>query len=170
MKEKILNKEGLKKLLEKLKERFAPLDSPKFRGEPTVETPWDGTLHSKGKEIVNKAYVSKYVQVSQDAFMREMNQHVSQIIMPSDWTFKDDKYVNGKYSSILGLIIKQGTDFSVSVRLDTPKLDSKHFLEAYHKHPLGLTIDGEVFTVGEKPSFALPIVIDLFCSNKGIFI
>lgn len=164
MKEKILNKEGLKKLLEKLKERYAPLDSPKFRGRPTVETA-SIRLHSKGKEIVNREYVHNFVEMKIRTVAGEINQHFAQTIKPDDWMLKDNKYVNGRFSRFLGKLLQSDLNASVIVRLDTLKIDSLHLLDAHQNHPLGITPDGEIYIVGEKPDYDIPIVVDLFLSN-----
>ena len=39
MAKKFLSKEGLDRFYEKIKSKFALLDSPVFKGRPTVETP-----------------------------------------------------------------------------------------------------------------------------------
>ena len=57
MASKFLNRDGLKRVLDHLKIKFAPIDSPKFSGKPTVKTP-DYTRSTDGKEIINREYQS----------------------------------------------------------------------------------------------------------------
>lgn len=85
MAEKFLSKEGLDRFFEKIKSKFAPIDSPTFKGNPSVETP-EFERMTESKVVVNKEYVSKmydfivqYIESEKSAF------HVRLNIQPGEW-------------------------------------------------------------------------------------
>ena len=85
MAKKFLSKEGLDRFYEKIKSKFALLDSPVFKGRPTVETP-EVERTTESKVIVNKEYVSKmydlivqYIESEKPAFHIQLN------IKPNEW-------------------------------------------------------------------------------------
>lgn len=161
MASKFLNREGLQRVLEHLKIKFAPIDSPKFSGKPTVKTP-DYTRSTDGKEIINREYASAMFQDFKRYFEENLTAfHLRITIRPSDWEEKEGRLVYTRLSSE-----SFNMDLcSVFIRLDSLKLSPERFIEALSKHPLGFTQNMEIYTKGEKPTYELPLIIDLFPSE-----
>nr|DAD64653.1 MAG TPA: hypothetical protein [Caudoviricetes sp.] len=161
MASKFLNRDGLQRVLEHLKTKFAPLDSPKFIGKPMVKTP-DYTRSTDGKEIINREYASAMFQDFKRYFEENLTAfHLRIIASPSDWKEKEGRLV---YTRLATETFNMDL-CSVFIRLDSLKLSPERYIEALTKHPLGFTQNMEIYTIGEKPTYELPLIIDLFPSE-----
>lgn len=163
MSDKYLNKEGLNRFLEKIKNKFAPIDSPNFKGKPTVETPeFEKTTTSK--ELVNKEYLSKmcdfimnYIDSEKGAVSIKLN------IKPEDWLESGNLLKCTKLENFMAFAeIDNG---SVFVRIDSFRLSAENTLDAYKNHPISMAKDGVIYTIKEKPNYELPVIVDAIVST-----
>lgn len=159
MAKKFLSKEGLERFFEKIKVKFAPIESPKFRGFPMVETPPYEQM-SNGNEVINREYATQlyktiinYVDDEKPSF------HIRLSINPEDWEEQVSAFMFTKLQDEL-----RNIDFdtiSVFVRVDSLKLESQKLIDVQN-HSLMMSKEGVIYMFGEKPVYELPIVIDLF--------
>lgn len=167
MSEKYLTKTGLSRLIEKLKDTFASLDSPKFKGSPTVETPTFQTMIGGpylGKEVVNRAYVSTMYQRIINYLDAELNFHLFIKLKPEDWVYSHGVYVSDKLQHLSGSATVEH-ELSLFARIDYSKLAPSKAIEVYRNYPIEITQNTQIYLLGEKkPDFDLPVIIDAFIS------
>ena len=160
MAKKFLNKEGLDRFYEKIKSKFAILDSPVFKGRPTVETP-EVERTTESKVIVNKEYVSKmYDLIVQYIESEKPAYHIQLNIKPNESEKSEGVYNFNRLKEKM-----QNVEFdkvSIFVRIDTLRLEPKK-LEVIQKYPLGITNELVIYTT-LAPTYELPIIVDLFAS------
>lgn len=161
MSEKFLNKEGLDRFFEKIKMKFAPLDSPTFKGNPTVETP-EFERMTESKVVVNKEYVSKmhssiveYIESEKSAF------HVRLNIQPKEWEESGGVFKCFRLKEKMKNV--ELDKASIFVRIDTSSLAPEKLTDVNRNYPVGITNEGVIYTVA-MPEYALPVIIDLFAS------
>ena len=160
MAKKFLSKEGLDRFYEKIKSKFALLDSTVFKGKPTVETP-EVERTTESKVIVNKEYVSKmydlivqYIESEKPAFHIQLN------IKPNEWEKSEGVF---KFNRLKEKIQNVELDkVSIFVRIDNLRLEPNK-LAVIQKYPLGITNELVIYTT-LAPTYELPIIVDLFAS------
>ena len=85
MAKKFLTKDGLDRFFAKLKGRFAPIESPAFKGQPTVET-LEFERFSSGKEVINREYASNMFKAVMDYIESEKQAfRVRLMVKPEEW-------------------------------------------------------------------------------------
>ena len=159
MAKKFLSKEGLDRFYEKIKSKFALLDSPVFKGRPTVETP-EVERTTESKVIVNKEYVSKmydlivqYIESEKPAFHIQLN------IKPNEWDKSEGVF---KFNRLKEKMQNVELDKVSIFVIDTLRLEPKK-LTVIQKYPLGITNELVIYTTS-VPTYELPIIVDLFAS------
>lgn len=163
MSEKFLSKEGLDRFFGKIKSKFAPIDSPAFKGTPTVETP-EFERMTDGKELINREYGAKLYDAVIQYFESEKSAfHVRITVKPEEWEGNDSVYSYFKLKEKFRDIHLE--QVSVFIRVDTMKLPNELLKDAYQNYPVAITEEGVIYTVGVKPIYELPIIIDLFLST-----
>ena len=161
MAKKFLSKEGLDRFYEKIKSKFALLDSPVFKGRPTVETP-EVERTTESKVIVNKEYVSKmydlivqYIESEKPAFHIQLN------IKPNEWEKSGGVFQCYRLKEKMQNF--ELDKASIFVRIDTLRLTPEKLVDVNHNYPLGITNELVIYTTS-APTYELPIIVDLFAS------
>ena len=123
MAKKFLSKEGLDMFYEKIKSKFALLDSPVFKGRPTVETP-EGERTTESKVIVNKEYGSKKDELNvQDIGSEKPAFHIQLNIKPNEWKKSEGVFkINRLKEKMQNIELDK---VSIFVRIDTLRLEPK---------------------------------------------
>lgn len=165
MLQKFLNKEGLLRLVEILKGKFASLDSPNFTGSPTARTP-SFNPKSKGKALINQEYGSQiYGALKRYADTRLM-QYISLTIQPDQWgDFGGICY----YEALQDLLSREarGESHVLFIFFDTQTLTPMDFLDATKNHPIALSNEGWIYIGGGRPSYDIPIIIMGFSAKRA---
>lgn len=163
MAEKFLNREGLGRFFEKIKSKFAPIDSPSFSGTPTVET-LEFERFSSGKEVINREYASNMFKAVMDYIESEKQAfHVRLMVKPEEWEMGKGIYYCPKLQSKVENVHFE--QVSIFIRIDTLELSPEKLLDVHQNHPVAIDKEGVIYTAGEKPTYELPIIIDLFMST-----
>ncbi|HEK9982087.1 TPA: hypothetical protein TUU08_000192 [Streptococcus equi subsp. zooepidemicus] len=161
MAEKFLSKKGLDRFFEKIKSKFAPLDSPEFKGTPTVETP-EFERMTESKVVVNKEYVSKmYDFIVQYIESEKSSFHIRLNIQPKEW--EESEGVVKCYRLKEKMQNAELDKASIFVRIDTSRLAPEKLVDVNRNYPVGITNDGVIYTA-KVPEYELPVIIDLFAS------
>ena len=160
MEDKFLNREGLGRFFEKIKSKFAPIDSPSFSGTPTVET-LEFEKFSSGKEVINREYASNMFKAVMDYIESEKSAfHIQLNIKPNEWEKSEGVF---KFNRLKEKIQNVELDkVSIFVRIDALRLEPKK-LAGIQKYPLGITNELVIYTT-LAPTYELPIIVDLFVS------
>lgn len=161
MSEKFLSKEGLERFFEKIKSKFALLDSPVFKGTPTVEIP-EFERMTESKAVVNKEYVSKmhssiveYIESEKSAFHARLN------IQPKEWEESGGVFKCFRLKEKMKNV--ELDKASIFVRIDTSSLAPEKLTDVNRNYPVGITNEGVIYTAS-LPEYELPVIIDLFAS------
>ena len=163
MEDKFLNREGLGRFFEKIKSKFEPIDSPNFTGIPTVETP-EFERMSSGKEVVNREYTSKMFEaLTQYVDSERPSFHVRLAVKSEEWEEKSGIFYYSKLKEKVENI--HFDQVSIFTRVDTTSLAPEKLLDVHKNHPVAIDKEGVIYTAGEKPTYELPIIIDLFMST-----
>ncbi len=163
MAEKFLNREGLGRFFEKIKSKFAPIDSPNFTGVPTVETP-EFERMSSGKEVVNREYTSKMFEaLTQYVDSERPSFHVRLAVEPEEWEEKSGIFYYSKLKEKVENI--HFDQVSIFTRVDTMYLAPEKLLDVHQNHPVAIDKEGVIYTAGEKPTYELPIIVDIILST-----
>ncbi|WP_257983507.1 MULTISPECIES: hypothetical protein [Actinomycetota] len=170
MADKFLGKEGLLRLIEKLKEKFATLDSPAFTGKPTVQTP-TYIPDTRGKEIVNREYVDFVTKLLIHQEMPKLPKQFKWVITPDSWQEVLDGYVYGffyekyykphkeRYSNNA-----QEQNVALDIKIDFERLPSMRFygmgdIKEVCKLTMAIGSDWRIYCYGDKPSNEIPVII-----------
>ena len=163
MAEKFLNKEGLGRFFEKIKSKFAPIDSPSFSGTPTVET-LEFEKFSSGKEVINREYASNMFKAVMDYIESEKQAfHVRLMVKPEEWEMEKGIYYCPKLQSKVENVNFE--QVSIFIRIDTLELSPEKLLDVYQNYPVAIDKEGVIYTAGEKPTYELPIIVDIILST-----
>ena len=163
MEDKFLNREGLGRFFEKIKSKFAPIDSPSFSGTPTVET-LEFEKFSSGKEVINREYASNMFKAVMDYIESEKQAfHVRLMVKPEEWEMEKGIYYCPKLQSKV-----EDANFeqvSIFIRIDTLELSPEKLLDVHQNCPVAIDKEGVIYTAGEKPTYELPIIVDIILST-----
>lgn len=161
MAKKFLTKEGLDRFFAKLKGRFAPIESPAFKGQPTVETP-DYEPNSEGKEVINREYFSK----ANRSIFEEFELKITPVVLifsinPNEWKLEDGIYYCDKIKEFF-----QGQELEENVRIASfIKLDYEKVSNITRDLDLDfrLETDGKmrIYLFDRKPEMELPVIITM---------
>lgn len=163
MAEKFLNREGLGRFFEKIKSKFAPIDSPSFSGTPTVET-LEFEKFSSGKEVINREYASNMFKAVMDYIESEKQAfHVRLMVKPEEWEMEKGIYYCPKLQSKVEDVNFE--QVSIFIRIDTLELSPEKLLDVYQNYPVAIDKEGVIYTAGEKPTYELPIIVDIILST-----
>ena len=163
MAEKFLNREGLGRFFEKIKSKFAPIDSPSFSGTPTVET-LEFEKFSSGKEVINREYASNMFKAVMDYIESEKQAfHVRLMVKPEEWEMEKGIYYCPKLQSKVENVNFE--QVSIFIRIDTLELSPEKLLDVYQNYPVAIDKEGVIYTAGEKPTYELPIIVDIILST-----
>ena len=163
MAKKFLTKDGLDRFFAKLKGRFAPIESPAFKGQPTVET-LEFERFSSGKEVINREYASKMFEaLTQYVDSERPSFHVRLAVKPEEWKMEKGIYYCTKLQSKV-----EDANFeqvSIFIRIDTLELSPEKLLDVHQNYPVAIDKEGVIYTAGEKPTYELPIIVDIILST-----
>lgn len=163
MEDKFLNREGLGRFFEKIKSKFAPIDSPSFSGTPTVET-LEFEKFSSGKEVINREYASNMFKAVMDYIESEKQAfRVRLMVKPEEWKMEKGIYYCPKLQSKV-----EDANFeqvSIFIRIDTLELSPEKLLDVHQNYPVAIDKEGVIYTAGEKPTYELPIIVDIILST-----
>lgn len=161
MAKKFLTKEGLDRFFAKLKGRFAPIESPAFKGQPTVETP-DYEPNSEGKEVINREYFAR----ANRSIFEEFELKITPVVLifsinPNEWKLEDGIYYYDKIKEFF-----QGQELEENVRIASfIKLDYEKVSNITRDLDLDfrLETDGKmrIYLFGRKPEMELPVIITM---------
>lgn len=163
MAKKFLTKDGLDRFFAKLKGRFAPIESPAFKGQPTVET-LEFERFSSGKEVINRESASNMFKAVMDYIESEKQAfHVRLMVKPEEWKMEKGIYYCPKLQSKV-----EDANFeqvSIFIRIDTLELSPEKLLDVHQIYPVAIDKEGVIYTAGEKPTYELPIIVDIILST-----
>lgn len=163
MAKKFLTKDGLDRFFAKLKGRFAPIESPAFKGQPTVET-LEFERFSSGKEVINREYASNMFKAVMDYIESEKQAfHVRLMVKPEEWEMKKGIYYCPKLQSKVEDVNFE--QVSIFIRIDTLELSPEKLLDVHQNYPVAIDKEGVIYTAGEKPTYELPIIVDIILST-----
>ena len=163
MAKKFLTKDGLDRFFAKLKGRFAPIESPAFKGQPTVET-LEFERFSSGKEVINREYASNMFKAVMDYIESEKQAfHVRLMVKPEEWEMGKGIYYCPKLQSKVENVHFE--QVSIFIRIDTLELSPEKLLDVHQNHPVAIDKEGVIYTAGEKPTYELPIIVDIILST-----
>lgn len=163
MAKKFLTKDGLDRFFAKLKGRFAQIESPAFKGQPTVET-LEFERFSSGKEVINREYASNMFKAAMDYIESEKQAfRVRLMVKPEEWKMEKGIYYCPKLQSKV-----EDANFeqvSIFIRIDTLELSPEKLLDVHQNYPVAIDKEGVIYTAGEKPTYELPIIVDIILST-----
>ena len=170
MADKFLGKEGLLRLIEKLKGKFATLDSPAFTGKPTVKTP-NYIPDTRGKEIVNREYVDFVTKLLIHQGMPKLPKQFKWVIRPDSWQRIQDGYVYGFFNEKYYKLHKerysnnaQEQKTAAYIKIDYESLPYTRFygvgdINGILKLTIAIGSDWRIYCYGDKPSNEIPVII-----------
>lgn len=170
MADKFLGKEGLLRLIEKLKGKFATLDSPAFTGKPTVKTP-NYIPDTRGKEIVNCEYVDFVTKLLIHQKMPKLPKQFKWVITPDSWQEGLDGYVYGFFYEKYYKPYKerysnnaQEQNVALDIKIDYESLPYTRFygvgdINGILKLTIAIGNDWRIYCYGDKPSNEIPVII-----------
>lgn len=164
MADKFLGKEGLLRLIEKLKGKFATLDSPAFTGKPTVQTP-NYIPDTRGKEIVNREYVDFVTKLLIHQEMPKLPKQFKWVIRPDSWQRIQDGYVYGFFNEkYYNSNNAQEQKTAAYIKIDYESLPYTRFygmgdIKEVCKLTMAIGSDWRIYCYGDKPSNEIPVII-----------
>lgn len=162
MGEKFLSKEGLSRFFEKMKTKFAPIDSPSFIGTPTVTTP-EYAIPSVGKEVVNREYVSRAYRELSDAIEQKLKPIIMRFsISPKQWEVGENAYYCDRIKNLIQL--DSGFQYYEAVlsliqldyELCEPELRGLEF-----QYRLEIDSMQRIYFIGDMPKVDIPVIVTL---------
>ncbi|CCQ82109.1 MULTISPECIES: hypothetical protein [Bacillota] len=159
MAKKFLTKEGLDRFFAKLKGKFAPIDSPAFKGNPTVETP-DYEPNSKGKEVINREYFAR----ANRSIFEEFELKITPVVLifsikPNEWKLEDGIYYYDKIKEHLQLQeIEDHISIASFIKIDDEK-GSDVIRELGLVFRLEIDEKMRIRFYGDKPEMEIPVIV-----------